>query len=68
MTPETLDKWKILPRAMMVVITVMSYRVAEWYMSLPDPTIEQSGFCSIIIGCLTDRLQYGWERRPKVND
>lgn len=53
MTPETLDKWKILPRMMMVVITVMSYRVAEWYMSLPDPTIEQSGFCSIIIGCLT---------------
>ena len=38
---------------MMVVITIMSYRVAEWYMSLTDPTIEQSGFCSIIIGCLT---------------
>ena len=53
MNPETLDKWKILPRMMMVVITVMSYRVAECYMSLPDPTIEQSGFCSIIIGCLT---------------
>ena len=53
MTPETFDKFKILPRAMMVVITVMSYRVAEWFMSLPDPTIEQSGFCSIVLGCLT---------------
>ena len=53
MTPETLDKWKILPRIMMITITFMSYRVAEWYMDLPDPTIEQSGFCSIVVGALT---------------
>ena len=53
MTPETLDKWKILPRIMMITITFMSYRVAEWYMDLPDPTIEQSGFCAIVVGALT---------------
>ena len=53
MTPETLDKWKIFPRIMMITITFMSYRVAEWYMDLPDPTIEQSGGCSIVSGALT---------------
>jgi hypothetical protein len=53
MTPETLDRWKIIPRLMMITILIISYQVCSWFMSLPDPTIEQSGFCSIVIGALT---------------
>jgi len=25
----------------------------EWYMALPVPTLEQSGFCSVVYGALT---------------
>ena len=53
MNPETLDKWKIMPRLMMLAVTVMCYQVTQWYMTLSLPTIEQSGFCSIVFGCLS---------------
>ena len=53
MTPEALDKWKILPRLMMTALTVMSFRVVEWFMDLPDPSIQQSGLVSVCLGALT---------------
>jgi len=53
MTPEMLDSWKILPRLMMLAVTVMCFQVTQWYMSLPSPSIEQSGFCSVVFGCLS---------------
>jgi len=53
MTPEMLDKWRIMPRLMMLSVTVMCYQTTQWYMSLPAPTIEQSGFCSVVSGCLS---------------
>ena len=53
MSAEQFFKWKILPRVMMVAMTVMSWRCVEWYMSLPNPTIEQSGFVSVVMGAMT---------------
>ena len=37
MNVETFLKWKILPRLMMLVSTIMSWRCAEWFMALEDP-------------------------------
>jgi len=37
----------------MVVMTFMAWRCVEWYMSLPDPSIEQSGFVSVVMGAMT---------------
>ena len=52
--PNTiLDDYRILPRAMMAAITIMCFQVTSWMMSLDDPTLEQSGFCSIIFGCFS---------------
>ena len=34
-------KWKIMPRLMMLVMTIMYIRVIEWGMSLDDLTTQQ---------------------------
>ena len=53
MSVETFLKWKILPRFMMLVMTLMSWRVVEWVMSLPDPTNAQAGLVSVVTGAMT---------------
>jgi hypothetical protein len=53
MNPETIIKLKILPRFMMLASTVMSWRCAEWFMSLEDPTASQSAFVSVVMGVMT---------------
>ena len=53
MNVETFLKWKILPRLMMLVSTIMSWRCAEWFMALEDPTASQSAFVSVVMGVMT---------------
>lgn len=48
-----LDEWRVLPRLAFLAMIIMAYRVVEWYMTLPDPSIEQSGFVSVVVGALT---------------
>jgi hypothetical protein len=52
-TPETLDRWRILPRFVMFVMIVMTYRVVEWFMDLRDPNPEQAALVSVMTGALT---------------
>ena len=52
-TPEALDKWRILPRVLMFAMMVMTYRVVEWFMGLPDPNFEQASLVSVMTGSLT---------------
>ncbi len=53
MNVETFLKWKILPRLMMLVSTIMSWRCAEWFMALDEPTASQSAFVSVVMGVMT---------------
>ena len=53
MSAEQVLKWKILPRLMMIVMTLMSWRCAEWFMRLEDPTAAQSAFVSVVMGAMT---------------
>mgnify|MGYP000106080366 FL=1 len=53
MSVETFLKWKILPRFMMLVMTLMSWRVVEWFMSLPEPSNAQAGLVSVVTGAMT---------------
>lgn len=48
-----LDEWRLLPRFMMVVFTFMSFRVVEWFMGLDDPTTQQAGLVSVVMGAAT---------------
>ena len=52
-TATVIDQLKILPRLMMLAITIMCFQVTSWFISLPDPTLNQSGFCSVIFGCFS---------------
>jgi hypothetical protein len=53
MTPQTLDKWKILPRLMMLVMTGVYIRCIEWALSQPDLSTQQAGLISVITGAMT---------------
>jgi hypothetical protein len=53
MNPEELNQWRIVPRLLMVAMVFMTYRVVEWFMTIPDPTIEQAGLVSVMTGALT---------------
>jgi hypothetical protein len=48
-----IDDWRILPRLMMLVFTFMSFRVVEWFMGLEDPTTQQAGLVSVVMGAST---------------
>ena len=47
---ENLDKLRIFPRLFITVYIWMFYDVVQWFMSLPDPTNQQEGLVSIIVG------------------
>ena len=53
MTPETLDRCRILPRLMMRVMTGVYIRCIEWALSQPELTTQQAGLISVITGAMT---------------
>ena len=53
MAATILDDWKILPRLMMLAVTVLTYQAVHWFMSLDDPSVAQSGLVSVCMGALT---------------
>ena len=53
MPATIIDDYKIFPRIMMLVVTILTYQSVHWYMSLPDPTNGQAGLVSVCMGALT---------------
>ena len=52
-TMERFLRWKILPRLMMIMMSISAWRVVEWFMTLPNPTMEQSALVSVVTGAMT---------------
>ena len=44
------DAWRIFPRAFLSIYMFLLYYCTIWFMELPEPTLEQSGLVSIIVG------------------
>jgi hypothetical protein len=44
------DSWRIFPRAFLSVYIFLLYYCVMWFMELEDPTMEQSGLISIVVG------------------
>ena len=44
------DAWRIFPRAFLSVYIFLLYYATMWFMDLPDPSLEQSGLISVIVG------------------
>jgi len=47
---RAVDAWRIFPRIFITTYIYLLYRCVLWYMELPDPTMEQSGLISIVVG------------------
>ena len=53
MPATVIDEYKVFPRLMMLVVTILTYQSVHWYMYLPDPSVQQRGLVSICMGALT---------------
>ena len=47
---KAIDAWRIFPRLFLTVYIVLLYKCVIWYMNLPNPTLEQSGLISVVVG------------------
>ena len=45
-----IDAWRIFPRAFLSVYIFLLYYCTMWFMALPEPSLEQSGLISIVVG------------------
>ena len=52
MASTIIDNYKIFPRLMMFVVTILTYQATHWFMSLPDPSNAQAGLVSVCMGAL----------------
>ena len=47
---RAVDSWRIFPRVFLSVYIFLLYYSTMWFMNLQDPSLEQSGLISIIVG------------------
>ena len=47
---QAIDSWRIIPRSFLAVYMYLLYFTTFWFMDLADPTFEQSGLISIVVG------------------
>ncbi len=52
-TMERVLEWKIMPRLMMLVMTIMYIRCIEWALAQPDLSTQQSALISVVSGAMT---------------
>lgn len=48
-TPELINRWRVIPRIAMLFYFVLSWKTASWFMALTAPTMEQAGFAGAIV-------------------
>jgi hypothetical protein len=47
---KMVDAWRLIPRLFLGVYVYLLYYATFWFMDLPEPSIEQSGLISILVG------------------
>ena len=47
---QAVDSWRIFPRVFLSVYIFLLYYSTMWFMALENPSLEQSGLISIIVG------------------
>ena len=47
---QAVDSWRIIPRAFLSIYMYLLYYVTFWLMDLQDPTMQQSGLISVVVG------------------
>ena len=49
-TPNHLDRWRIIPRLLILTYMAVFWNVTNWFMALSDPNNAQAGFVSVVVG------------------
>ena len=47
---SAVDKWRVIPRFLMLLYGIAFYQGMTWFMELENPTLEQAGFVSTLVG------------------
>ena len=47
---QAVDAWRIFPRVFLSVYIFLLYFATMWFMDLPEPSLEQSGLISVLVG------------------
>jgi MFS superfamily sulfate permease-like transporter len=47
---QAVDSWRIFPRVFLSVYMYLLYFTTFWFMDLAEPSFEQSGLISIVVG------------------
>ena len=55
-TFEKILQYRLMPRIMMVVMTIMYINVIKWGMSLDDLSTQQSAMISVVSGAMTGTI------------
>lgn len=50
---ERILEWKLMPRLMMLVMTIMYIRCIEWALNQPDLSTQQAGLISVVTGAMS---------------
>ena len=55
MAHTILDDWKILPRLMMLAVTILTYQAVHWFMNIPHDQTNayNAGLVSVCMGAFT---------------
>ena len=53
MAAQKILEWKLIPRLMMLMMSISAWRVVEWFMTLQDPTSQQAALVSVVTGAMT---------------
>lgn len=67
---RNLIEYNLVARLTMICSIVMSWRCAEWFMHLEDPSTAQTGFVSVIMGVMTGifGIWMGQESKGRKSD
>ena len=68
MAKTFIDDWKVLPRLMMLAVTVLTYQSVHWFMAIPaeQVTNAQAGLVSVCMGALTGCFGIWMNREGKA--
>ena len=47
---RAVDAWRIFPRIFITTYIFLLYKCVIWFMALENPTLEQSGLISVVVG------------------
>jgi len=48
--PETLNRWRIIPRILVGWYAVLVWQVTDWFMLLDNPSTQHTAFVSTVVG------------------